>query len=157
MWRILCWGIAAYAVIAWDTSCHPLHVRWPSMTAIYLVLMTRWAPKFGPWGGGLCGLIHDAASGGRIGLRLISATIAMNLAQHGMRAGSAESPWKQILLVSASICSWLVLPVALELALTGVNSAEIPRQLSPLSVKSISTILMTLVILTIAPGREAER
>lgn len=110
MGRALLWIVMGYACCLWDTSARIHDLLWPSATGVYLALLVMREPRYGLWGGAICGLVLDAAQGGTLGPRVWGGVLSTSLASH-LGLHRAETHWLRILsIVALASVIWLFVP-----------------------------------------------
>lgn len=145
MIRFIVWSALGYASCVWDCSCSPEYVRWPSATAVFVLLLAMREPRYAVWGAGTCGLAMDAAQGGPLGPRVLAGVLIVTLAGH-FQLGHIETRWFRVAL-SVFILStmWLLAPeLTPQRWVTTAGTITIWDQ--PLLYQAMSTTLVTLAI-----------
>jgi hypothetical protein len=141
MIRLFIWAALGYVSCVWDCSCSPLHARWPSATAVFILLLAMRYPRCSVWGAGGCGLVMDAAQGGPLGPRVLAGVLIATLAGY-FRIGHAETKWPRVaLLVFIFSTGWLLAPVW-----AGIPDWGSAGITPAIVLQAVSTTLVTLAI-----------
>lgn len=141
MIRFIVWLALGYASCVWDCSCNPEHVRWPSATAVFVLLLAMREPRYAIWGAGICGLAIDAAQGGVLGPRMLAGVVLATLAS-ALRISHAETSWLRVaLLVFVLSLGWLLAP-----GLANFRSGTFAAWDQTIVFRAVSTTLVTLAL-----------
>lgn len=156
MIRFLLWSALGYASCVWDSSCSPEHSRWPSATAVFILLLSTREPRYGLWGAAACGLVMDAAQGGLLGPRVVTGVLIATLVGYA-QIGHTEAKWlRGAVLVFLFSAGWLLAPrmADLKTGTPGWGSAGFDQSVI---LQSVSTTLVTLAIRSLLrPVRHAD-
>lgn len=141
MIRLIVWTALGYASCVWDSSCSPEHVRWPSATAVFVLLLAMREPRYAIWGAGACGLAMDAAQGGVLGPRVLAGVVIATLAS-GFRIDHAETSWLRVAVLAFVLSwAWLLAP-----GLANFRSGAFAVWDQTLVLRAVSTTLVTLAL-----------
>ena len=146
MSRVLLWVTLGYASCVWDCSINPVDARWPSATAVFLLLLAMRVPQHSQWGAGLCGLVLDAAQGGPLGLRVLAGVVLTAFACR-MGIGRQGTKWPRMtLLVVLVSAGWLAIPQLVTWGLSVTTTLGNAEVYQALAYRTVSTTLVTLAI-----------
>lgn len=141
MIRFIVWSALGYASCVWDCSCSPEHTRWPSATAVFILLLAMREPRYSVWAAGICGLVMDAAQGGALGPRVLAGVLMATTAR-SFRINHAETNWLRVaLLVLILSVGWLLAP-----GLAHFRSGVYAIWDQTLVLRAVSTTLVTLAL-----------
>lgn len=145
MIRFIVWLALGYASCVWDCSCSPEYVRWPSATAVFILLLAMREPWHAGWGAGVCGLVIDAAQGGPLGPRVLAGVLIATLAGH-FQLGHIETRWFRVAICVFILSAlWLLVPgLTPHRWINATGAVTIWDQ--PLLYQAMSTTLVTLAI-----------
>ncbi len=144
MIRLIAWAVLGYASCVWDCSCSPEHARWPSATAVFILLLATREPRHCVWAAGLCGLVMDAAQSGVLGPRVLAGVFMATLAS-SFRLSQAETKGLGVaLLVYILSLGWLLAP-----GLAHFKSGASAIWDQTLILRAVSTTLVTLALRSI--------